>query len=119
KRSSRDAYVSRLAAAGLVEVRGALIVATAHGVAALGPNFDPLPTGEALRDYWLARLPHGEAAVFRCVLAEHPDPVPRARIDEVTGYKRSSRDAYISRLVARRVVETQGRAVSAARELFA
>lgn len=51
--------------------------------------------------------------------ANHGKPVERDIIDKLTGYKRSSRDAYLSRLTARRLVESVGRGeVRASAELF-
>jgi DNA-binding IclR family transcriptional regulator len=41
KRSTRDAYVQRLKAKGLIEVSSTAITATAAGVAALGSDFEP------------------------------------------------------------------------------
>src|SRR5688572_25752542 len=57
KRSSRDTYVQRLRERGYVGQDGEEIVATAEGLAALGDAFEPLPTGDALREHWLGRLP--------------------------------------------------------------
>lgn len=49
----------------------------------------------------------------------HIIPVERAALDEATGYKRSSRDAYLQRLGARRLVEAEGRSrVKASASLF-
>jgi hypothetical protein len=67
KRSTRDAYVQRLRERGLVDVGGDRIVATGDGLAALGPDFKPLPKGAALRKYWTERLPQGERRVFEVV----------------------------------------------------
>jgi hypothetical protein len=47
KKSSRDTYIQRLAAAGFVEVRANSVIATDAGVDALGSDFEPLPQGEA------------------------------------------------------------------------
>lgn len=107
RRSSRDAYVQRVRDRGYVEVAGDLIRATDAGVAALG-DFESLPTGDALREYWMARLPAGERAALGVLVAAYPDAVERERISESTGYKRSSRDAYLSRLKARRLVVVVG-----------
>lgn len=112
KRSSRDTYVQRLQARGLVEVRGALVVAAAGAERHLG-DFEPLPTGAALQDYWLARLPAGEAAILEVLLA-HPEGVTREVISDLTAYRRSSRDTYIRRLRARKIVEVDGSTVRAA-----
>lgn len=118
KRSSRDAYIVRLAAKGLVEVRGAQLFPTDAGRAALNGSFEPLPTGAALVEYWLARLPEGERRVFDMLVKDGGD-VNREAIDQQTGYKRSSRDAYLVRLKARGLVEFAGRGmVRASGELF-
>ncbi len=108
KRSSRDAYIQRLREKGFVEA-GNLIVATDEGVTALGPDFEPLPTGNRLREYWLERLPEGERAVLEVLIAAYPQSVERDVIDQNTEYKRSSRDAYLQRLKARQLIETVGR----------
>lgn len=118
KRSTRDAYVQRLRERGFVEVDGNTLLPTVSGRAALGADFEPLPTGEALQQYWLGKLPEGERAVLKAVLPAWPKPVDRERIGEVTGYKRSTRDAYIQRLRARQVVETIGGGVKSSDALF-
>ena len=118
KRSSRDAYIARLTTKGLVETRGALLYPTAAGRAALNGSFEPLPTGSALVEYWRARLPEGERKTLDVLLVEGGD-VARELIDERTSYKRSSRDAYLTRLKARGLVEFSGRGtVRASSELF-
>lgn len=109
RRSSRDAYISRLVAKGYAEQQTGRVNATSIGVAALGPNFAPLPTGEALREYWLANLPEGERAILDVLIGTHPHATARSVIDEVTSYKRSSRDAYLQRLKARQLVDFIGR----------
>ena len=68
KRSSRDAYIQRLLGKGYVELRSGNVVATDAGVAALGSDYEPLPTGEALQAYWLQRLPPGEKAVLEVLI---------------------------------------------------
>jgi len=119
KRSSRDAYIQRLRERGYVEHAGERVVATDAGVAALGDAFEPLPKGTALQEYHLGRLPEGERRVLAMLLAAYPGAVERAAIDDATGYKRSSRDAYLQRLGARELVVPDGRgAVRASAELF-
>jgi uncharacterized protein len=108
KRSSRDTYLQRLRARGLV-VDGDRITATAEGVAVLGPAFEPLPTGAALLEHWLGRLPVGERVVLEVVVAGYPDAVDRERISEATSYQRSSRDTYLQRLRSRQLVTEAGR----------
>lgn len=119
KRSSRDAYIQRLKERGYLSfARDQRIEASAEGVAALGFDFEPLPTGAALREHVLRTLPEGERKVLEVLIQAWPNEVPRDDIDAATGYKRSSRDAYLQRLSARELIAaTSGRA-SAAPTLF-
>jgi hypothetical protein len=117
-RRARRVYIARAKDKGYLDIRGDLIVATEAGVTAL-PDFEPLPTGQALQDYWLQRLPIGEKAVLQVAIDAHPQFVDRDVITERTGYKKSSRDAYISRLAAKELLETpQGGGVKASDNLF-
>jgi uncharacterized protein len=108
KRSSRDAYIQRLREKELVAVSGDRVCATDHGVATL-PHAEPLPTGRALQDFWLHRLPQGERSIFEHLIRVYPAPMRRDELDELTGYKRSSRDAYLNRLAAKELVREAGR----------
>ncbi|MGH7469750.1 MAG: helicase HerA domain-containing protein [Longimicrobiales bacterium] len=117
KRSSRDAYIQRLREKSLVHAEGDRIMAAAGAESHLG-NFTPLPTGAALRQYWLDRLPTGETAILRVLIDAYPREVSRAALDTVTGYKRSSRDAYLQRLRSRQLVETESGGVRASATLF-
>lgn len=101
KRSSRDAYIQRLIQKDYVRADGGLVAITDDGFERLGPDFEALPTGEALQQYWLERLPIGEGAMLRILLDQGGQPVDRETLTEQTGYKRSSRDAYLQRLSAR------------------
>jgi hypothetical protein len=104
KRSTRDAYIARLMAKGYLDVVDGMLEPSKQ--AALDfPNVEPLPTGAALRDYWLNELPEGESRVLHCAIAVYPKAVDREFISDKTGFKRSTRDAYISRLKARRLVD--------------
>lgn len=118
KRSSRDAYVARLSLKGWVDATNGHVVATPSGLAALG-DFEPLPTGDALLQWWLERLPIGERRVLEVLVGHGGNAIDREDLDEPTGFKRSSRDAYLSRLSARRLVVNVGRGqVAASAELF-
>ncbi len=119
KRSSRDAYIARLIQRGYVELTGSALAATETGITALGSDYEPLPSGEELQEYWRNRLPEGEKRVLEILINNHPQAVARELIDEKTGYKRSSRDAYLARLTSRRLVESVGRGeVKASETLF-
>jgi hypothetical protein len=119
KRSTRDTYIQRLHSRGAVALAGGRIVATDEGLTSLGDDFAPLPTGDALREHWMQRLPDGERKVLAVLVEAYPKAVERGQLDEATGFKRSSRDTYLQRLSARKLVVSEGRgAVRAAEELF-
>jgi hypothetical protein len=118
KRSSRDTYLQRLREKGYIEAAGGGLVATSGGVAALGPDFEPLPTGADLRAYWLDRLPGGERRILEVLIAAWPDAVHRESLSEATGYKRSSRDTYVQRLRARKLIELEAGLVRPSVRLF-
>jgi hypothetical protein len=103
----------------LVDQAGDSLTATDDGLLALGEDFEPLPTGEELRKYWMQRLPEGERRILGVLVECYPDPTARDAIDEATGYKKSSRDTYLKKLAARQLVETVGRGeVKASDNLF-
>jgi uncharacterized protein len=119
KRSSRDTYIQRLQQKGLVNVQGKAIFITDAGFDVLGPDFETLPTGDELREYWMNRLTGGERKVLEVVCSWYPNEIERGLIDEQTGYQRSSRDTYIQRLSARKlVVSTAPSRVRASDSLF-
>lgn len=117
KRSSRDAYIQRLREKGYLAISGSDVVATEAGVAAL-PEVEPLPTGEALQEWHLSRLPIGERAILETLLQAYPKAISRDDLTESTEYKRSSRDAYLQRLAARMLVVRTSDGIRASEELF-
>lgn len=104
KRSTRDTYVQRLRERGCVEVTGNTIRATDIGIDMLGDDFEPLPTGEALREHWLINLPEGERKILAELVDAYPGCLSREELSERTDYKRSTRDTYIQRLRVRQLV---------------
>jgi hypothetical protein len=118
KRSTRDAYIQRLRSAGRVEGGSDALTATGAGLAALPPDFAPLPTGEALLSYWLQQLPSGESAILNVLAQHYPQSVSREQLSESTGFKRSTRDAYIQRLGARKLCSISSHGVTASEVLF-
>jgi hypothetical protein len=119
KRSTRDSYLQRMREKHMVNTDGATIIVTAIGLSALGDDFEPLPTGDALQKHWLAKLPEGESRILGQLCAAYPDSVSRDEIGHVHGYARSSRDAYLQRLKARQLIAVVDRgSVRAAAHLF-
>jgi hypothetical protein len=118
KKSTRNAYLSRLSVAGYVEETGDLFTATEQGLGELGSGFKPLPVGKDLREHWLQHLPEGERKVFGVVVDAYPDTVDRETIGERTEFKKSTRNAYISRLNVRKIIVISRDGITAAKELF-
>jgi len=87
-------------------------------LAALGDDFEPLPTGDALREHWLTTLPEGERRILGHLIDVYPAGITGDELSDLTEYKRSSRNTYIQRLRARQLVVTSGGLVQAADTLF-
>lgn len=117
KATSRRTYLQRLSQRGLISVQGDNISATDAGVSALG-DFVPLPTGDALREYWMQRLNGGEKALLEIVVAVHPKSITRDHIEEKSGYKTTSVRTFLQRLSARKLVSVSGSVVTASEEIF-
>jgi uncharacterized protein DUF87 len=119
KRSTRNTYLQRLGASGLIEGQGERILATDQGIAVLGDDFEPLPLGAALRERVLSELPEGERRILELAIERYPEAVDRESISESTGYTRSSRNTYLQRLGARELIKAEaGGQVRAAAQLF-
>ena len=99
-------------------MRDKVIVATQAGIDALGSDFEPLPTGAALRDYWLKKLPEGERNLFAPIMAAYPNAVERDALNDVgfngKPYTRSTRDRYLQFLKTRMLITTETGKVKAA-----
>ena len=120
KKSSRDTFIKLLKAKGyVVEGEDKILRATPAGREALPDDREGhLPTGARLLAYWRERLPDGERRVLEVAVREYPAPVSREQLDRVTGYKKSSRDTFIKRLKAQRLVTSVGSDVRASPLLF-
>jgi uncharacterized protein len=103
-RSTRDAYIGRLIGRGYATKAGSTIQATAEGVAALG-SYEELPCGRDLQAWWIQKLPGGEREILK-VIAQADGWITRDEVGEKSGYGRSTRDAYIGRLVSKLLVVT-------------
>lgn len=118
KKTSRDTYVKQLKAAGLITQDGERLTVTDKGIEALGDDYERLPTGSALLDHWRKRLPEGERKILDIVVDAYPDDIDRESLGERTNYKKTSRDTYVKKLAARKLVQTGGGRVLASAMLF-
>lgn len=81
--------LSSLRTAGYIDGRGDITITDA-GLAALG-DYDPLPTGVELREWWKDKhLGKAERAILDVLADAWPDEVPVDRIAEAAGYSASS-----------------------------
>ena len=119
KRRTRDDYLSRLRPDALISRNeAARFIVTDEGKRRIGA-YAKLPTGDQLRAHYLATLPKGERDILRIVCQFFPHVAPRDRLGELAGFKRRTRDDYLSRLKTRRLVITYpGGTVSASERLF-
>lgn len=118
KQSARDTYISRLLSRGFVELKNSRVFITQDGITALGNSYSPYPLqGEELREAVRARMTGGERKIFEALL-DARDGLTRDQITEITTYKQSARDTYISRLRSRELIDIDGGVIKAVDALF-
>lgn len=81
--STIGAGLSALRKAGLVVDRRI----TDAGIDALGDDYDPLPTGRALLEYWRSKLGNRERLIMDVLIEHAPDSVTGDELAAATGYK--------------------------------
>lgn len=116
KRSSRDAYILRLSGKGYIKKSDGVVTITEEGKAELGNDYQPLPTGIELQQYWLNSLPLGERKILELLIAAYPNAMAKDDISEQSGYMRSSRDAYLLRMSAKEIIIEPERGMAKASE---
>jgi hypothetical protein len=71
--------LSALRTAGYI-TRGEIIRATPEGIAVLGGDWEPLPTGRALLDHWLGQLGRAEREILTVLVGAWPESLNAAEI---------------------------------------
>lgn len=110
KSGSFNTYLSKGRSSGWIDGERSLLRITDAGLAVLG-EFDPLPQGQELLDYWIAELGDSGAARILRVLAKH---YPRALSKEAVGeaaelsHSSGSFNTYLSKLRTLELVEGRG-----------
>jgi uncharacterized protein len=115
-----DNTLGALRAAGLAEGGGDDIRITPTGLTALG-SFQPLPTGRALRDYWIREAGGvAESSMLRVILEAYPNSLTRDQVAVQSRYSPSSRhvDNTLGRLRSLDLITGPGSAIKASKELF-
>lgn len=117
KGGSFDTYLSRARTQGWVDGRGEFVI-TPAGRKALG-SYQPLPTGDALRDYWLNKLGGGARRMLTVLCSVYPATMSRDELGAKADVSPAggSFDTYMSRLRTLELVEGRGE-FRASEELF-
>lgn len=89
KSSGFNNALGALRSAGLIN-REAPIQITPEGVVALGGDLEPLPTGEALIEYWMSRIGKAERTLLRVFLDAWPGSLSKEEASEQSGYSAKS-----------------------------
>lgn len=79
-------YISALRTRGCIEGDKNLYRVLPAGLEALG-DFEPMPTGEALRAHWLNQLGKAERAALSVLLAAYPEAMDKLKVAELAGYE--------------------------------
>lgn len=112
-------YLSALRSAGYIEGTGEF-EATPAGIAALG-HYEPLPSGEALIDYWRRRIGGGgRLAIFNALVEAYPSSIEQDALAAAVNLSPAGGtwSTYLSSLRTMELI-TGKRDLQAAAELFA
>jgi len=85
KSGTFSTYLGALRSAGYIadDGPGGLLVATECGVEALGSDYETLPTGSDLGDYWLGRMGGGgKRRMLECLIEAGSDGLTRGALAE-------------------------------------
>lgn len=119
KGGSFDTYLSKARVNGWIASEGHTIRITSEGLTALG-SYEPLPTGRALADHYIAEFGNsGAARMLRVLVDNHPKAFTRQELGEAASVSASggSFDTYLSRLRTMELVEGKD-GVKASAEFF-
>jgi hypothetical protein len=109
-------YVSILRVAGYV-LPGYPMKPTPEGLVALG-EFDPLPTGNDLREWWLRELEEGPRRILALLAEEEGVGLSKEEIIEKSSYAKRTVENHVSALRVRSLVYKHGGLFYVSKELF-
>ncbi len=112
-------YLGELKTLGYVEGSSDSLRATGAGEGAAG-DYEPLPAGEALIDYWRNRLGQsGKRRIFDALVEVYPRSLSRAELASRTGIDQSGGTfrTYVGELKTLRLIDGRGE-LSASEDLF-
>lgn len=98
--------------------RGSPVQITDEGIKELG-QFDPLPTGADLANYWYSKLGKCEREILKVLVNSYPEGKMSSEISEATGYSQNS-GGFNNSLSKLRTLElvTRGQPIKANENLF-
>lgn len=111
-------YLAKARSNGWITQNGSGFQITEAGASALG-SFEDLPTGSALRDYWINELGGGAARMLEVLCKAYPDSLSNDRLGEAAGLSARSGtfSTYLSKLRGLELIEGRGE-IRASQELF-
>ena len=74
----------------LIDGSSALFKITDKGRDEIGTDYDPLPTGEELRQYWIDKRPAQEGKILKALIDVYPNTLSKREIAEQVGYSETS-----------------------------
>lgn len=112
--------LSSLRSKGWAEGPRSALKITEAGFDAMGPGFEPLPTGRDLLEYWFRKLAKAERAILDQLAAAYPERLSDEQVAERTGYVAGSGNFNnaISRLRTLELLEGSRRELKASDALF-
>lgn len=108
--SSVKTFVTSLKSAGFVTADVGVVQITDHGMDTLGGDYEPLPTGESLREFWHNNLSGGEQIVFDRIISAYPSAVEKSSLSNAehpnfTGYMASSVKTFVTNLKRKHLLD--------------
>jgi hypothetical protein len=114
-----DNTISALRTSGYLSGSSDALVITEAGLTALG-EYEPLPTGQALIDYWIREAGAAPGAMLAALVRVYPRTLTRDEVAEASGYSPTSRhvDNSLSYLRTLELIAGDKSSLSASEELF-
>lgn len=79
--------ISALRSSGMVEGGKDRLAITDDGMAAIGNDWTPLPTGRALLEHWMTQLSKAERAILAALADAYPNAMTKEEVGSATGYE--------------------------------
>ncbi len=111
--------LSNLRKGNLIIGNGDDIEITRDGWQTLG-DYEPLPIGEALHQYWFSELHKAESMILKVLVDGHPQAFSKEELGKATGYAHTSGSFSnaLSKLRTLELIEGGGGNISASKSLF-